>query len=80
MLIVFLLSQTLIFSHFQSLKLGRHSHHTLFTKATREGMLKVGVKRSGKVKNETEHDERFLSVGDAPTGELTGFTLRLAFV
>ena len=57
----------LIFQYFQSLKLGRH---TPITKALREGILKVGAKRAGKLENETEHDEWFSSIGDAPMAEL----------
>ena len=53
----------LIFQYFQSLKLGRQ---TPITKALGEGILKVGAKRAGKLENETEHDEWFSSIGDAP--------------
>ena len=49
------------------MKLGRH---TPITKALREGILKVGAKRAGKLENETEHDEWFSSIGDAPMAEL----------
>lgn len=57
----------LIFQYFQSLKLGRQ---TPITKALGEGILKVGAKRAGKLENETEHDEWFSSIGDAPMAEL----------
>ena len=39
-------------------------------KTLREGILKVGAKRAGKLENETEHDEWFSSIGDAPMAEL----------
>ena len=52
---------------FQSLKLGRH---VAVTKALREGILKVGAKRASKLDNETEHDEWFSSIGEAPNAEL----------
>ena len=52
---------------FQSLKLGRH---VAITKALREGILKVGAKRASKLDNESEHDEWFSSIGEAPNAEL----------
>ena len=54
-------------TYFQSLKLGRH---VAITKALREGILKVGAKRASKLDNETEHDEWFSSIGEAPNAEL----------
>ena len=51
----------------QSLKLGRH---VAVTKALREGILKVGAKRASKLDNETEHDQWFSSIGEAPNAEL----------
>ena len=51
----------------QSLRLGRH---VAICKTLREGILKVGAKRAGKLENETEHDEWFSSIGDAPMAEL----------
>ena len=49
------------------MKLGRH---VAITKALREGILKVGAKRASKLDNETEHDEWFSSIGEAPNAEL----------
>ena len=40
------------------------------TKALREGILKVGAKRAGKLENEVEHDEWFSSIGHAPMADL----------
>ena len=49
------------------MRLGRH---TAISKALREGILKVGAKRAGKLENETEHDEWFSSIGHAPMADL----------
>ena len=58
------------------MKLGRH---TPITKALREGILKVGAKRAGKLENETEHDEWFSSIGDAPMAELLRLYSKVSF-
>jgi len=52
---------------YESLKLGRH---TPITKALRDGILKVGAKRAGKLENEAEHDEWFSAIGDGENSEL----------
>jgi len=52
---------------YESLKLGRH---TPITKALRDGILKVGAKRAGKLENEVEHDEWFSAIGDSQNSEL----------
>ena len=49
------------------MKLGRH---TPITKALRDGILKVGAKRAGKLENEVEHDEWFSAIGDGENSEL----------
>ena len=43
-----------------------HGNH----QGLREGILKVGAKRAGKLENETEHDEWFSGIGHAPMADL----------
>jgi len=54
---------------YESLKLGRHVGITKALKL-REGILRVGAKRTANLDKEGDHDEWFSSIGDAPMAEL----------